>query len=64
MVAPAYGIPSSKAVTYFKAAYDAAKLLDGKYSLYKKTWAAGDKEAQYQNFVNLFLMPAARSMFL
>ncbi|QXV65611.1 RagB/SusD family nutrient uptake outer membrane protein [Mucilaginibacter sp. 21P] len=48
------GIPSSKAVTYFKAAYDAAKLLDGKYSLYKKTWAAGDKEAQYQNFVNLF----------
>ncbi|MBL4678965.1 MAG: RagB/SusD family nutrient uptake outer membrane protein [Mucilaginibacter sp.] len=48
------GIPSSKAVTYFKAACDAAKLLDGKYSLYKKTWAAGDKEAQYQNFVNLF----------
>lgn len=48
------GTPSSKAVIYFKAAYDAAKLLDGKYSLYKKTWAAGDKEAQYQNFVNLF----------
>ena len=48
------GIPSEKANTYFKAAYDAAKLLDGHYSLYKKSWAAGDKEAQYQNFVNLF----------
>ena len=48
------GIPASKAVTYFKAAYDAAVLLDGKFSLYKKTWAAGDKQAQYQNYVNLF----------
>jgi len=48
------GIPSDKAVTYFKAAYDAARLLDGKYSLYKKTFAAGDKEAQYHNYVNLF----------
>lgn len=48
------GIPSSKAVTYFKAAYDAALLLDGKYSLYKNAWAAGDKQAQYQNYINLF----------
>ena len=48
------GIPAAKAVTYFKAAYDAAVLLDGKYSLYKKAWAAGDKTAQYQNYVNLF----------
>ncbi|ASU36578.1 RagB/SusD family nutrient uptake outer membrane protein [Mucilaginibacter xinganensis] len=48
------GIPASKAVTYFKAAYDAAVLLDGHYSLYKKAWAAGDKAAQYQNYVNLF----------
>jgi hypothetical protein len=48
------GIPSTKAVTYFKAAYDAALLLENKYSLYKKAWAAGDKEAQYQNYVNLF----------
>jgi len=48
------GIPAAKAVTYFKAAYDAAALLDGKYSLYKKAWAAGDKNAQYQNYVNLF----------
>lgn len=48
------GIPVEKANTYFKASYDAAMLLEGKYSLYKKAWAAGDKEAQYQNFVNLF----------
>jgi hypothetical protein len=48
------GIPSSKAVTYFKAAYDAALLVAPKYSLYKKVWAAGDKEAQFQNYVNMF----------
>ncbi|MFB0498654.1 hypothetical protein ABID99_004891 [Mucilaginibacter sp. OAE612] len=48
------GIPVAKAVTYFKAAYDAAALLDGKYSLYKKAWAAGDKNAQYLNYVNMF----------
>jgi hypothetical protein len=48
------GIPSTKAVTYFKAAYDAAVLLENKYSLYKKSWKAGDKAAQYQNFVDMF----------
>ncbi|GEP97035.1 RagB/SusD family nutrient uptake outer membrane protein [Chitinophaga cymbidii] len=48
------GIPAAKANTYFKAAHDAAMLLEGKYSLYKKTWAAGDKEAQMQNYINLF----------
>jgi hypothetical protein len=48
------GIPAAKAVTYYKAAYDAAKMLDGKYSLYKKAWAAGDKAAQYKNYVDLF----------
>lgn len=48
------GIAPEKAVAFFKASYDAAALLNGKYSLYKKTWAAGDKNAQYQNFVNLF----------
>ncbi|MEN0053616.1 MAG: RagB/SusD family nutrient uptake outer membrane protein [Mucilaginibacter sp.] len=49
------GIPTSKAITYFKAAYDAANLLNGKYSLYLKNWAAGDKTAQYTNFVNTFI---------
>jgi starch-binding outer membrane protein, SusD/RagB family len=49
------GISASKAVEYFKASYDAAALLIGKYSLYKRNWLANDKTAQYQNFVNLFL---------
>ncbi len=48
------GISFDKAAAYFKASYDAAKLLDGKFSLYKKSWAANDKEAQFQNYVNLF----------
>jgi hypothetical protein len=48
------GIRADKAVAYFKAAYDAAVMVDGKYSLYKKTWTAADKEAQYKNYVNLF----------
>lgn len=49
------GIPSSKAVTYFKASFDAAALLNGKYALYTRNWVAGDKAAIYQNFVNTFL---------
>jgi hypothetical protein len=49
------GIPAEKAVTYFKASYDAAALLNGKYSLYNRNFVAGDKTAIYQNFVNLFL---------
>jgi hypothetical protein len=48
------GISANKAVTYFKAAYDAALLLDGKYNLYKSSWKAGDKQAQYQNYVDMF----------
>lgn len=48
------GIPADRAVGYFKQAYEAAKLLEGRYSLYLKDWKAGDKEAQYNNFVNLF----------
>ena len=48
------GIPTGKAITYFKSSYDASMILEGKYSLYKKNWIANDKGAQYQNFVNLF----------
>jgi hypothetical protein len=53
------GIPAAKANTYFKASFDAAALLNGKYSLYTKNFRAGDKDAIYQNFVNLFLDPAS-----
>lgn len=48
------GIPADRAKDYFKQSYDAAKMTEGKYSLYMKDWKAGDKEAQYQNYVNLF----------
>jgi len=43
------GISADKATAYFQAAYDAAKLLDGHYSLYS---ANSDK---LQNYVDLFL---------
>lgn len=49
------GIPASKAAAYFQASYDAAELLKGKYNLYKEKWASNDRNAQYQNFVDLFL---------
>ena len=43
------GIPADKATAYFQAAYDAAKLLEGHYSLYS---ANSDK---VQNYVDVFL---------
>ncbi|QEM10308.1 RagB/SusD family nutrient uptake outer membrane protein [Mucilaginibacter rubeus] len=52
------GIPGSKANTYFQAAYDAAKLLDGHYSLYN---ANSDK---VQNYVDLFLKPSPENIFI
>jgi hypothetical protein len=41
---------------YFREAYHAARavMANGRYSLYKKKWAAGDPNAQYQNMVDLF----------
>jgi starch-binding outer membrane protein, SusD/RagB family len=49
------GIPSAKANDYFKASYDAANLLAGKFTLYKNIWSATDKVAQANNFAQLFL---------
>jgi len=49
------GIPAAQANNYFAASYAAAKLLDGKYSLYMKTWSATDKIATADNYANLFL---------
>lgn len=45
---PAVGIPAGSANKYLKSSYDAAKLLEGVYSLYRKN---SDK---YQNYVDLF----------
>lgn len=41
---------------YFKEAYIAARevINSGRYSLYKKRWASGDRNAQYQNMVDMF----------
>lgn len=41
---------------YFKEAYNAARevMKSGKYSLYKKKWSPSDKDAQYQNMVDMF----------
>lgn len=49
------GIPSEKANDYFKASFEAAKLLEGQYSLYLQSWSATDKIAAADNFANLFL---------
>jgi starch-binding outer membrane protein, SusD/RagB family len=54
------GIPSARAKDYFKASYDAAELLNGKYSLYKNLWSATDKAAQANNFSRLFLDAGSR----
>lgn len=42
---------------YFKEAYLAARevMLNGGYSLYKKKWQADDRNAQYQNMVDMFI---------
>ena len=53
------GIPAVKANDYFKASYDAANLLNGKFSLYKNAWSATDKVAQANNFSQLFLDKAS-----
>lgn len=46
---------------YFREAYSAARVVmeSGKYSLYKKKWAADDAEAQYQNMSELFSDPSS-----
>jgi hypothetical protein len=43
-------------IKYFKEAYNAAMevVKSGKYSLYKNKWAANDKQAQFQNMVDMF----------
>jgi starch-binding outer membrane protein, SusD/RagB family len=41
---------------YFREAYAAARevMNSGRYSLYKKKWSADDRDAQYQNMVDMF----------
>lgn len=44
-------------IHYFSESFAAANeiIQSGKYSLYKKKWAADDGEAQYQNMVDMFM---------
>lgn len=48
------GIDADKAKDFYQKSYDEAKKVEGHHSLYLKGWKDGDKDAQYQNFVNLF----------
>lgn len=48
------GISAEMAKDYYKKSYDEAVKLEGHYDLYKNSWKAGDKAAQYQNYVDLF----------
>lgn len=51
---PGTSVAASK--KYYREAYNAARevMKSGIYSLYKKKWAANDKEAQFQNMVDMF----------
>jgi len=53
------GIPAADANTFFQAAYDAAKLVEGHFTLY--TGGYPDKQ---QNYVDLFLKPNNEDIFL
>jgi len=48
------GIPKNRAKDYYEQSYQAAKQLEGKYSLYERYWSE-DKDAQYKNYLNVFL---------
>lgn len=50
------GTKEAASKKYFKEAYNAARevMKSGRYSLYKKAWAPNDKEAQFQNMVDMF----------
>lgn len=48
------GIDADRAKNFYQKSYEEAKKLEGRYGLYMKSWKEGDKEAQYQNYVDLF----------
>jgi hypothetical protein len=58
------GIPVAKANDYYKASYDAAALVIGKYSLYKQSWSPTDKAAQASNYSAIFIDPSSSEIFL
>ena len=53
------GIPAGDATKFFQAAYDAAKLVEGHFSLY-----TGGYPDKVQNYVDLFLKPNNEQIFI
>ena len=53
------GIPAADANKFFQAAYDAAKLVEGHFSLY-----TGGYPDKLQNYIDLFLKPNNENIFL
>jgi len=58
-----FAYPAAKAVDYYKASYDAAALVIGKYSLYKQSWSPTDKTAQATNYAAIFIDPASSEKY-
>ncbi|UIR57692.1 RagB/SusD family nutrient uptake outer membrane protein [Sphingobacterium sp. SRCM116780] len=60
------GVPAARATGYFKAAYDASKILDetNKHRLYKDEWLANDPTAQANNFTSIFLKDTYENIFV
>lgn len=58
------GIRQEKAAAYFQAAYDASQLVEeGGYRLYTDKWAAGNRQAQIDNFTAIFLDDTYETIF-
>lgn len=48
------GMDEGLARDFYQQAYDAAKAVEGHYSLYKGEWQADNRDAQYQNYFHIF----------
>ncbi|HBT84739.1 MAG TPA: RagB/SusD family nutrient uptake outer membrane protein [Porphyromonadaceae bacterium] len=51
------GIPKARAVDYYREAYEASKMCEGQYSLYKGDWIKSDPSAVYTNYLNILQFP-------
>ncbi|MDR1371061.1 MAG: RagB/SusD family nutrient uptake outer membrane protein [Dysgonamonadaceae bacterium] len=60
------GVPAERANDYFKAAYEASKILDETtdYELYKGEWVANNRDAQAVNFGTIFLKDTKENIFV
>ncbi|MDR1202406.1 MAG: RagB/SusD family nutrient uptake outer membrane protein [Tannerellaceae bacterium] len=60
------GVPATRANDYFKAAYEASKILDETtvYGLYEAEWVENNKAAQAVNFGSIFLKDTKENIFV